>query len=101
MGNRKKPPRQRRQRPAIHPGELAASGMTFGSDASFNHAVRKSCSERGAPVKWVDAEAASAHGLDVDQALQFVGARSAQEVEFWICTSCDNAGVMGGASSSF
>jgi hypothetical protein len=75
--------------------------MALGTGARLNRAVRKSCSECGASVKWVDAEAASAHGLDVEQALQFVGARSAQDVEFWICTTCDNAGVMGGASSSF
>jgi hypothetical protein len=105
MGNKKKPPRQRRQRPAVHPGELMRRdagevSLPPGLDAAFNRAARKSCSECGAPVRWVDAAAAAEHGLDVDQAVQFLGG-SAAGLEFWVCTSCDNAGVMGGGMASF
>lgn len=65
----------------------------------FNRLARKSCSECGAPVKWVDAEAARAHGMDVQEALGFLGVSSADDVECWVCTGCDNAGVMGPASA--
>lgn len=44
----------------------------------------------------VDAAAAAEHGMDVDQAVQFLGGGSADGLQFWVCTSCDNAGVMGG-----
>lgn len=65
----------------------------------FNRMARKSCSVCGAPVKWVDVEAAKAHGMDVQEALGFLGVASTDEVECWVCTACDNAGVMGPASA--
>jgi hypothetical protein len=65
----------------------------------FNRVARKSCSECGAPVRWVDAAGAREHGMDVEEALGFLGARSVDEVECWVCTVCDNAGVMGPTAS--
>lgn len=64
---------------------------------AFNQMARKSCSECGAAVRWVDAAAAERHGMDVEKALGFLGA-SGDQVEWWVCTACDNAGVMGPAS---
>ena len=81
----------------MHPADLLRAS---GGDAGLNRMMRKTCTECGAPVKWVDATAAAEHGLDVDQALQFIGGADSS-AEFWVCTSCDNAGVLAGATGSF
>lgn len=69
------------------------------SGSVFNRLARKSCSECRAAVRWVDVEAARAHGMDVEEALGFLGVSCAEDVECWVCTACDNAGVMGPSSS--
>lgn len=53
----------------------------------------------GSPVSWVDAATARSLGMDVDEALRFLNVSSVDEVECWVCTACDNAGVMGPASA--
>lgn len=85
--------------------KLRSSGRRIGAVVQapsgsdwFNRTARKTCSECGAAVKWVDAQAARDHGLDLDKALGFLGTSSPEEVECWVCTACDNAGVMGPAT---
>lgn len=69
-----------------------------GNASAFNQMARKSCSACGAPVRWVDAAAAEVHGMDVEEALGFLGS-TVDQVEWWVCTACDNAGVMGPATA--
>lgn len=73
--------------------ELSAADLSVG----FNQLARKCCSECGAPVRWVDVAEARAHGMDVDQALAFfdMSPQDAEFAEWWVCTGCDNAGLMG------
>jgi hypothetical protein len=66
--------------------------------SAFSRMARKSCSECGAPVRWVDDATAEGHGMDVEGALGFLGS-SVDQVEWWVCTACDNAGVMGPATA--
>jgi hypothetical protein len=66
----------------------------------FNSHARKTCSACGAHVEWVDADTAIAHGMDVSEGLKFLGA-SVRDVQFWVCSSCDNAGIMGPIEGDF
>ena len=80
-------------------GQGVGAGSRVVAGASwFNKMARKSCSECGAPVRWVDAAEAREHGMNVDEAVAFLEVDSVTDVECWVCTSCDNAGVMGPAS---
>ena len=98
MRNRKKLPRQRRAAPHFSLDSLASVKPTTTTGSGFNQLARKTCTECDAPVRWVDAAAAAAHGFSVNEAIAFLGGGSADTLEFWVCTNCDNAGVMGGMS---
>ena len=87
MSNRRKlKPLHAGRRPQLKPHATVSA---------FGQMARESCSECGAPVWWVDAPTAEGHGMDVE-ALGFLGC-SVEQVEWWVCTTCDNAGVMGPA----
>lgn len=88
----------RRKLKPLH-GGVRPQGTAQVPASMFNRLARKSCSECGAPVKWVDVDAARAHGMDVHEALGFLGVSSTYDVECWVCTACDNAGVMGPTST--
>lgn len=62
---------------------------------ALSRMARPSCDQCGAAVKWVGPEEATAHGMNVAQALQWHGVASADGLDIWICTRCDNGGVMG------
>lgn len=54
--------------------------------------MRTHCTECGSPVQWLTVEEAQARGIDLGPALAlFEG-----DAEVWVCTACDNFGVMGG-----
>lgn len=97
MGNRRKTGRERRARRGLD--SQAPAGHPFGhlSDAELSRTFRSSCNECGAPVKWVGAEEASAHGMDLVEAARQLGVPSVEGLDVWVCTRCDNGGVMGGA----
>ena len=66
--------------------------------ARSSAAIRATCSECGGPIRWVDAAAAAEHGLDVDQALEFLDS-GRDDVEWWVCTLCPGGGVLSAAST--
>lgn len=72
---------------------------TFGR--AMSQQARKTCSECGAPVRWVDAAQAREHGMDPDEAKEFLGVDSVDDLDIWVCTKCDNGGVMGPAEGAW
>lgn len=88
----------RRKLKPLHGGRTAQASPQAAVSA-FNQLARKSCSECGAPVRWVDAATAEERGMKVTEALGFLGVASVDQVECWVCTACDNAGVMGPATA--
>jgi len=68
---------------------------------AFSPLARRKCSACGASIKWVGAEEATAQGMDVNHALQFLGLELPDDADIWICTKCDNGGVMGAATIGF
>lgn len=69
----------------------AMTGMAAPTAAEFNRMARRSCSECGSPVEWVDEDQARARGIDATGAHEVIGAGA---LEFWCCTSCDQHGAM-------
>lgn len=64
---------------------------------SLGRVVRKACSRCGGLVAWVDAQAAGSHGLEVNAAALFIG-EAVEDLEFWVCAFCGEAGAIGPAS---
>lgn len=98
MSNRRKPRNERSRHSKTPP-----LGMPIGPEADFvmSRTARQACDQCQAPVKWVGAEEAKAHGMDVTEALGFLGVSSAEGLDIWICTRCDNGGVMGKAEGGW
>ena len=64
-------------------------------ERNLNRMFRKSCSDCDGPITWTDEEGARNQGMDVDQALAFMGAAAGTPLEWWVCETCGNAGLMG------
>jgi hypothetical protein len=62
---------------------------------SFNQLARPNCSACGGPIRWVGADEARTHGLDVDAAKAHLHATDDEAMEYWVCDSCGEAGAMG------
>jgi hypothetical protein len=70
-------------------------GQPFSMPVSgFDRAARRACDQCGAPVRWTDGDSARAHGMNVEEAVSFMGVPEA-DMQFWVCTKCDQSGVMG------
>lgn len=65
------------------------------TETAWAHQMRTACDECGAAVRWVDVDEATRHGLDVADAARALGVSSIEGLDVWVCTRCDNAGVMG------
>lgn len=65
------------------------------AETAWAHQMRTACDECGAAVRWVDADEAARHGLDVADAARALGVASIDGLDVWVCTRCGNAGVMG------
>lgn len=75
----------------LSPDQLAS----FDGDAGFNQLARPHCDECGSPVEWLTGEQATARGIDLAGALEFLGVDAIPGPGVWACTSCDKFGVMG------
>lgn len=83
----------------------ARASAIIGSDSAgpvgFNQMARKSCSECGASVEWINGDEASQRGIDLEDAMQFLGLASVPGRDVWACTRCDNYGLMGPTEMGF
>lgn len=110
MGNKPKP---RRTGPKGRPirlggavrgstGRPPATSFSFGDydpRLSFDANARKSCTECNAPVEWVDeATMRERSDMAIGEVAEALGVPTSQ-LTFWVCSNCDNAGVMGPAQS--
>lgn len=108
MGNRPKPRRTGPRGRPLPPGRSARgfagrmpeTSLSFGdydSRLTFDANARKSCTECNAPVEWVDeATMRERSDMPIDEAAEAFGVPTSQ-LTFWVCSNCDNAGVMGPA----
>ena len=81
----------------LHPDEVSS----LAGGAGFNQLARPNCSECGAPVEWLTGDQAAAKGIDLAEALQFLGVDGISEPDVWRCTSCGEYGVMGPTEVGF
>lgn len=104
MGNRRKSKHERDQRRlGDSPGGFGGAGGfgplgglgAPGGLAGFNQMARTSCSECGAGIEWLTGAEATQRGIDLDGALEFMGVSEVTGRDVWVCTRCDNFGVMG------
>ena len=93
MSNRRKSAHERGQRTTSMP--------PFDVPTDFNQMARKSCSECGAPVEWVTGAEAESRGHDLTGGLEFLGLDSVPGKDIWVCTKCDNFGIMGPTEGFF
>jgi hypothetical protein len=82
----------------ISPDELRAS---LGAPNGLNRLARSSCDECGAPVEWVTGVEAEERGVDLAGGMEFLGVTDIPGKDVWLCTNCDNFGIMGPAESDF
>jgi hypothetical protein len=79
--------------------DVPTAGITWHDPEEFdgdrNRMFRKTCPDCGGAITWTDESGAREHGMDVDQALEFIGAPRDGSLEWWICETCGNAGLMG------
>ena len=72
---------------------------TKSARAPMAHLMRTHCTECGSSVQWLSTEEARQRGIDLAPALQFFGEDKPADV--WVCSSCDNFGVMGTTVGGF
>lgn len=77
---------------SIRPEDVSAFG-------GFNQLARSSCDNCGAAVEWITGDEAAGRGIDLTDALEFLDVSQVVEKDVWVCTSCDNYGVMGPAEA--
>lgn len=79
----------------VRPRPLGELVVDREAETTWAHQMRTTCDECGAKVRWVGVEEAAAHGLDVEDAARALGVPTIAGLDVWVCTGCDNAGVMG------
>lgn len=76
---------------------FASAGLSPEDDAALSRTIRSKCDQCGAPVKWVGPDEATEQGMDLNEAKAFLGVDDVAGLDVWVCTRCDNGGVMGKA----
>lgn len=85
-----------RTRSASAAQPYTAARRHIAEPTGFNRLARRSCSQCGAPVEWVDAATALERAPRLGEAVEQLGGPGAA-LQFWLCTSCGESGVMGAA----
>lgn len=62
----------------------------------MNRLMRPACIQCGAPVDWLTGDGATARGIDLAQAMEFMEITPIPNRDVWVCTRCGEYGVMGG-----
>lgn len=60
----------------------------------FNRLARPSCSDCGGPVEWLTGHEAATKGIDLSEAMEWLGVSEVPGREVWRCTQCGHFGVM-------
>jgi hypothetical protein len=78
---------------------LGDDGATFGAPDDFNRLARPTCDECGSSVEWMTGAEAEARGVDLAGGMEFLGVTDIPGEDVWLCTKCDNYGIMGSPES--
>jgi hypothetical protein len=57
--------------------------------------MRPGCSQCGSPIEWLTTEQAATRGIDLGPALAFFELERGEQADVWVCTRCNEFGVMG------